>query len=201
MSADFFQSIAIKNSYQFDETTNDDVFNDNDNDNKIENRKKSITDDLLMNNKVNTVQTKFTDNGTVFDPFQTINDDDPNFSSKRSSTSETQQNQQQKECAAESSDDREPVKASFKAKELFHSSINEIELITAVKAAASSVEYSPPISPTGPDFLSAPTKQATELYSSDLSDLSDVSLCNVTSNDARSALDASGLIMLKIKAN
>lgn len=191
MSADFYQSIAIKNSYQFDEATNDDVFNDNDNDNKIEDRIKSTTDDLLLNNKVNTVQTKFTDNGTVFDPFQTINDDDPNFSSKRSSTSE-QQNQQHKDGTAESVDDREPLKASFKAKELFHSSINEIELITAVKAAASSVEYSPPISPTGPDFLSAPTKPATELYSSDLSELSDLSLCNVASNDARSALDAPG---------
>ncbi|XP_075681280.1 stoned B isoform X3 [Dermatophagoides pteronyssinus] len=180
MSADFFQSIN-KTSTKFDE----DVFTE-DEQNKI--NSKVINDNEEPVNKTTTVKTitNFdTNNGTVFDPFQTINDDDPNFSSKRSSIEQNQQ----RESSSTNDDEKIPKIASSKAKELFHSSMNEIELLASanreVQSSLTNADDSP-ISPT--DLLAAPLK--IEPYSSDLSDLSDISPSNIVANDIRSAFDA-----------
>nr|XP_046913121.1 protein stoned-B-like isoform X1 [Dermatophagoides farinae] len=182
MSADFFESIN-KTSTNFDE----DVFADEQN--KI-NDDKVIhdSDDHVNTTTITTVKTitNFDSNNdtTVFDPFQTINDDDLNFSSKRSSIEQRK---------SSSTNDEENIRkiTSSKAKELFHSSMNEIELLAAanrveVQPVSTNAEDSSPISPT--DLLMAPQK--IEPYSSDLSDLSDISPSNIVANDIRSAFDA-----------
>ncbi|OTF74334.1 hypothetical protein BLA29_010817, partial [Euroglyphus maynei] len=138
---------------------------------------------------VKTITNFNTNNGTIFDPFQTINDDDPNYSSKRSSIEQNQQQQQQRKSSSTNDEENVPKIASSKAKELFHSSMNEIELLaTANRQVQSSLTNTgdSPISPT--DLLMAPLK--IEPYSSDLSDLSDISPSNIVANDVRSAFDA-----------
>lgn len=187
MTADFYQTISMK---PFDFEPNDDVFGD---ESKIN---KDPFDHCDV--KMNTVTTITYDNneddggggggGDVFDPFATIHDDEATISSKRSSI----EHGQMKDCTEMSNDnDNGTVSKSAKAKELFNSSMAGIELLatTNIPPSASS-EFSPltpatPVSGCDNAFLSAP--QGMDMYSSDLSDMSDVS--PTTANDVRSAFN------------
>lgn len=179
MTADFYQTI---NKFDFDTTINDDVFDD---------RSGKTNEDANANNEdqkpVKTVTTITTDNnGCVFDPFETIHDDDPALSSKRSSiehTSTTNTTTVKEE--EQSSTTHLLTRNSSKAKELFNSSMASFELLAASGGGGNTQDeqfsdYSP-MSPMTPPlsncennaFLSAP--QGMEIYSSETSDISDVS--------------------------
>lgn len=167
MTADFYQTISMK-PYEFEPA--DDVFDE----------EKKLEPFEEFNSRVTTVTTVNFDNDGrgVFDPFETIHDDDATVSSKRSSIEQPKD--------APTSTTAEQSRSDFKsakAKELFNSSMAGIEILaaaaTSTAAAAEATSDFSPLTPTTPAsgcdnaFLSAP--QGMEAYSSDLSELSDVS--------------------------
>lgn len=187
MTADFYQAIT-KNDFNFDATINDDVFEE-----AGRNKGTHELEDSNANDKpISTVTTISYDNGCpLFDPFETIHDDDA-LSSKRSSI----ENPAAKEAVIEASSNACGTNPA-KAKELFNSSMASIELLASGKAAqlAPGSELSP-MTPTTPPsncdnaHLAAPQGMDV-VYSSDLSDLSDVSptAAVAASSDIRSAFN------------
>lgn len=149
MTADFYET--IKMSYGNNEGDDDDVFKDN---------------EEAVTSTAKTVNTVFetTDKGAggqVFDPFETIHDDEGTVSSKRSSLEHT-------------SVEIGATFRSAKAKDLFHSSMAEMEMLAATQTGA---DFSP--ASNDPGYLgAAAAASTTDVYTSDISELSDVSPAN-----------------------
>lgn len=152
MTADFYET--IKMSYGNNEEEDDDVFKDY-NEEEISSTAKTVNTVFEQDKNSSSAG-----GGQVFDPFETIHDDEGTVSSKRSSIEHNSVE----------------VGATFrsaKAKELFHSSMAEIEKLTATQPGT---DFSP-IS-NDPGYLGATAASTTDMYTSDISDLSDVSPVN-----------------------
>ena len=182
MTADFCQSISMK-AYDFEENP-DEIF-----DHRSSVRQEIDDDDdyeaeMVVEKPISTVKTiQFDNNGGIFDPFETIHDEDAPSSkrssievSAESSSNIIQQNIQQNE---------ETFTKSSKAKELFNSSMASFEILAAA-TVASTMSATTTTTITNPDMeqispsasgdvglLAAP--KSNDVYNSDLSDLSDVS--------------------------
>lgn len=242
MTADFYQAIT-KHDFNFDATINDDVFEHEQaqhSDNRLDEGEDNLEahddeveegEDEEDNNNVSrkpvttvkTVQSYLDEDQTLFDPFETIHDDD-GMSSKRSSVEVANlgstmmtSNKTVTELASSL------VSAnSAKAKELFNSSMASFELLAAGGKAASENQNSSanqndlllsPMTPSTPPsnyddnsaeiggsggfggssglaaFLS-PAPTGMDIYSSDLSEMSDVSpTAAAAGTDVRSAFN------------
>ncbi len=241
MTADFYQAIT-KHDFNFDATINDDVFEEqqsgrglqddilggDDHEEEDEYEEDNNNFEHQLNKPVTTVKTINYDeeeshgggvssSSALFDPFETIHDDD-GMSSKRSSvevsgitplvstTGTSSSNQTVTELASSL------VSAnSAKAKELFNSSMASFELLAAGGKPAGKDDdlLGSPMTPTTPPSMeensaevgavagaagsafltpAPPTTAGMDVYSSnDLSDLSDVS--PTTAADVRSAFN------------
>ncbi|KPM10255.1 Adaptor complexes medium subunit-like protein [Sarcoptes scabiei] len=228
MSANFFESIAMKNTndiaynndddhknrFDLPDTRDDDVFLDDNYQQSNASKSSDILNNVNNGHKIiSTVQTIHTDgNGMIFDPFQTIHDDDVNLSSKRSSLEAMSSSQQQPNESTLDNNDDESIstsilnrfdhnenrtrRSSSQAKEYFHSSMNEIEMLASSNVVGNENDdqhqsfYSYGSSSKPENFLQS--KHPTDIYSSDLSDLSESS-SNLQGNEAfqSSALNTS----------